>query len=61
MTESVDEQFNPETGRYEPAIPLPYYHRPGAWLWRRLTNRRDEHGRKAQLLLPIRDWFRPDI
>ena len=48
MTET--EQFNPKTGRYEPAIPLPFYWGLFPWIWRRLIGYRDEYGRKAQLV-----------
>lgn len=47
-----NQQFNPATGRYEEAIPLPYYFGLLPWLWRRLTGYRDAYGRKAQLFLP---------
>ncbi|NTG01868.1 hypothetical protein G6L30_17265 [Agrobacterium rhizogenes] len=46
------ETLNKVTGRWEPAIPLPYYHGPLKWLWLRLTGYRDAYGRKAALMLP---------
>lgn len=45
-------RLNNETGRWEPAIPLPYYHTLLPWMWRRLTGYRDAYGRKAALMLP---------
>ena len=53
--------LNPRTGQWEAATPCPYYHRPLSWAWKRLTGWRDSHGRKAQLLTPISEWFQPDI
>lgn len=44
--------LNPETGRWYPAIPEPFYFGLFPWAWRRLTGYRDEYGRKAQLMLP---------
>ena len=48
----MDEQFNPDTGRYEPAIPVQYPHGLLPWLWLRLTGWRDAYGRKAALWKP---------
>jgi hypothetical protein len=48
---TVTQQFNSETGKWENAIPAPYYHGLLTWIWLRLTGYRDEHGRKAQLFL----------
>jgi len=45
-------QFNTETGQWEEAIPLPYYHGLLPWLWLRLTGYRDAYGRKAQVMWP---------
>ena len=47
-----NQQYNPETGQWEEAIPEPYYWSLFPWLWKRLTGWRDAYGRKAQLLLP---------
>ena len=49
-------QYNPETGRWEPVIPLPYYYGLLPWAWKRLTGWRDEYGRKAERL-ELRDYF----
>lgn len=56
-------QQNPETGEWEPAIPLPYYYGLIFWLWKRVTGWRDEYGRKAHLFWPWdppRQWFVKD-
>jgi hypothetical protein len=44
------EKYNPQTGRWEHAIPEPYYHGLLRWAWLRLTGYRDADGRKARLL-----------
>jgi len=44
--------LNNQTGQWEPAIPLPYYHSLFPWLWLRLIGYRDDYGRKAALMLP---------
>ena len=50
--------LNQETGRWEKAIPEPYSWPLLPWAWRRLIGWRDEYGRKAQLLNPIREaWL----
>jgi len=48
----MEEQFNKKTGKWEPAIPLPFYYGLFPWLWLRITGWRDEYGRPAQLFLP---------
>ncbi len=37
-------------GRWEPAVPLPFYYGLLPWLWKRLTGWRDSYGRPAQFL-----------
>lgn len=49
---SSEQQYNPQTGNWDPAIPLPYYYTFLPWAWKRLTGWRDAYGRKAQLFLP---------
>lgn len=44
--------FNPKTGAWEEAIPLPYYWGLFPWIWLRVTGYRDSYGRRAQLILP---------
>ena len=46
------QQYNEETGKWEEAIPLPYYYSLFPWMWKRLTGWRDAYGRKAQLFAP---------
>lgn len=46
------QSFDSKTGRWEEAIPSPFYHGLIPWLWLRLTGYRDAYGRKAQLFLP---------
>ncbi|MDP1702621.1 MAG: hypothetical protein Q8L53_16915 [Aestuariivirga sp.] len=43
-------QFNQQTGKFEPAVPEPFYWGLLPWIWKRLTGYRDQYGRKAQLL-----------
>ncbi len=43
---------NPDTGRWEAAIPEPFYYGLFMWAWLRLTGWRDYYGRPAQLLKP---------
>lgn len=50
----TNERFNPETGMWEEAVPLPYYYGLLPWAWKRITRWRDPYGRKAQLFLPWR-------
>lgn len=49
MNKNETQQYNPETGLWEPAIPEPYYYAFFPWIWKRLTGWRDEYGRKAHL------------
>lgn len=51
----MTEQFNSETGLWEPAIPEPFYWGLFPWLWKRMTGYRDEYGRKAQLFWEFGD------
>ena len=44
------EQLNPCTGKWDDAIPLPYYYGLMPFLWKRLTGWRDNYGRKAQFM-----------
>lgn len=44
--------LNPETGRWYPVIPEPFYWGLIPWIWKRLTGYRDAYGRKAQLIKP---------
>lgn len=46
-------QFNTETGKWEEAVPEPFYWSLFPWIWKRLTGYRDAYGRKAQLLNPL--------
>lgn len=46
------EKFNPQTKRWEPAVPEPYYFGFFPWVWRRLTGWRDGYGRRAALWKP---------
>ena len=46
------EQRNPDTGCWEPAVPLPFYYGLFSWLWKRLTGWLDDHGRPAHLFRP---------
>jgi hypothetical protein len=50
------QQFNTETGKWEEAIPLPFYWGLFPWIWKRLTGYRDAYGRKARLLNPFEAW-----
>lgn len=42
-------QYDPETGEWKEAIPLPMYYGLLPWLFLLLIGWRDEYGRKAQL------------
>lgn len=48
-------QFNQRTGKFEIAVPEPFYWGLLPWLWKRMTGWRDQYGRKAALFWEF-DW-----